>query len=258
MLNLREIQAMQNQRDEEIRHVANGIDPKILGFLNFQDIFDDKYMNIDLMTQYIDKLDALIHQANVKIQIETEQYLVNFINDMSTVLDTTGYLTSTGEETHYFSNYNSIPDSYVPSVEIESVWSAVHELRHKYKYSPFWKKHGYTLYGNGETVCVVSGSTPQDFIQMNRAQFTKSFGDTNLGKMERAARMKETKFDYPIYVPALSPYEERNIPGSYEEAIRRHLILKEAMEGTLSDDHIAYRSIIDAEGNVTLEPLGYF
>lgn len=257
-MNLREIQALQNQRDDEIRYVANSIDPKLMGYLNYQDLFDDKYMDNALMSEYTEKLSTLVHQANLKIQVETEQYLVNFINDMSTVLDNTGYLTSTGEETHSFLNFDSIPESYVPSVEIESVWTAVHELRHKYKYSPFWKKHGYTLYGNGETVCVVPASTPQEFIQLNRAQFTKSFGDTNLGKMERAARIKETKFDYPIYVPALSPYEERNIPSSYEEAIRRHLILKEAMEGTLSDEHIAYRSIIDAEGNVTLEPLGYF
>lgn len=248
---------MQDERDEEIRHVANSIDPKIISFLNYQDLFDDKYMNHDLMSQYTEKLSALVHQANVKIQVETEQYLVNFINDMSTVMENTGYLTSTGEETHSFLNFDSIPASYVPSVEIEAVWTAVHELRHKYKYSPFWKKHGYTLYGNGETVCVTAGSTPQDFIVTNRAQFMKSFGDTNLGKMERAARIRETKFDYPIYVPALTPYEERSIPGSYEEAIRRHLILKEAMESTLTEEYFEFRSIIDPDGNVILDPIGY-
>ena len=107
---------MQDERDEEIRHVANSIDPKIISFLNYQDLFDDKYMNHDLMSQYTEKLSALVHQANVKIQVETEQYLVNFINDMSTVMENTGYLTSTGEETHSFLYFDSSPAAYVARV----------------------------------------------------------------------------------------------------------------------------------------------
>lgn len=254
-MNLREIQAMQNQRDEEIRYVANSIDPKLLSLLNFQDVFDDKYMDNNLMVQYNEKLSALIHQANVKIQVETEQYLVDFINDMSTVLPSTGYLTSTGEETHSFLNFDSIPNCYVPSVEIEYVWTAVHELRAKHRYySPFWRHSGYTLYGNGETVCVMAASTPKEFIELNRAQFNRSFGDTNLGKLERAVTMKNDFFDYPIYLPALTQFEDRAIPSSYEEAVRRHLILKNVMENNI--EGFNFSSKIDKSGNVELTNLG--
>lgn len=246
---------MQVELDEEIRRVSNFIDPKLLGYLTFQDIFDDKYSNDDLKHLYNEQVYPLIHEYRVQVQVKTEKYLVDFINDMEILLPNTGYDYRTGEETQSFANFDSIPDEYVPCVEIEPVWKSVLEFRHEVNHIPFWKRHSYTLYGNGETVSVVSAEYPSEFISSNRHSFTKSYGDTNLGKMERSARFKDTHFDYPIYVPALTVYEDRNIPNSYEESVRRHLILKEAMEGTLPDA-IVLTSEIDPDGNVKLKPYG--
>lgn len=253
-LNLLEIKIQQQERDEEIRRIANAIDPKLLSFLTYQDLFDDKYLDPELGNQYRLQLYDLIIDNKVQTRLQVEKYLLNFVNDMSSVLECTGYDSSTGESTGMFNTFNSIPSSYIPAYEIEHVWNSVKELAHHDIHIPFWRRYGYTLYGNGETISVMQGVSAIEFINNNRILFQRSYGDTNLAKMERSARFRDTHFDYPIYVPALSSFEERNIPNSYEESIRRHLILKEAMEGTLPEDCIVFTSSIDADGNVILKP----
>ncbi|AFC21513.1 hypothetical protein GAP32_065 [Cronobacter phage vB_CsaM_GAP32] len=248
-MNIQEICKEQSVWNDKIISAANHIDPKLLGVLSFQDLFNDKYGDNSLLERYNNEVYPLIHQYKVFMQDKTEKYLLNFINDISCLVDSTGYDSRTGEDTTSFNCFHDIPETYIPSLEIEFIWHSVMEMRY-ISYKPFWCNHGYTLHGNNETICVSSYSTPKEFITENRKLFQRSFGDTNLGRLERAVLWKDNIFDYPVYMPALSSYEDRAIPASYEESIRRHLILKHAIEHNI--DGIVYNSIIDGDGSITL------
>ena len=230
---------------------ANYVDPKLFSVLTFQDIFDDKYADNNIMERYTAEVLPLVEEYRKNIDFHINQYLLNFINDVHILMDVTGYNANTSESTGSFDSMSEISHiDYIPSLEIEPIWNAVMDLRYKYSYTPYWLRNGYTLYGNNETVIVKNSPTPKKFIEINRESFNRSFGDTNLGKLERAVTIKNSTFDYPIYVPALTQYEDRAIPASYEEAVRRHLILKTAMDNKIQGT--IFSSKIDKDGNVEL------
>ena len=259
-MSIQKILEMQNEWWYKITEAAKNIDPKLLGILTYQDLFDDKYCDDSFLHNYNAYVKPLVMDYKAAIITASQNYLLNFINDMSIIFQNTGYDINTGEETHDFDKFTNIPAGYKPSLEIEPVWDAVHNLKYEYTFKPFWECCNYVLYGNGESVNISAYSTPVEFIVKNRAHFKRSFGETNLQKMERMAQIRVSKLDYDVYIPALSKREDDSITGKYEEAIRRHLILKEFMENDelKHSDSLLYSTDIDKKGNINLTDLGYY
>jgi hypothetical protein len=234
----------------EIINIANGIDPKILGILTYEDLFNDKYRDQKYEHWYEQLLHPLITEFRNNCSIYLNDVLCNTINEAYLVLPNTGYLFSTGEETTTFNS--RIPNDYIPCVELEGIVEGIRNLEHRYKLRSYWNR-SYTLTGNNETVSILPYGSVLRFIDENRKSFKRSFGETNLGKLERSVQLRGSKFDYNIHIPQLTPSEDRQVTGKYEEAVRRHLILQKLMDDNCTGSK--YRSIIDAEGNVTLEEI---
>lgn len=251
-MNIKEYMSFQDDEYQEIVNIAKNIDPKLIGILTYEDLFNDKYRDSKLEEWYHQLVSPKVRMYKEKCKLFLDDVLCDTINNASRVLRCTGYLTSTGEETYEF--YNNIPYDYVPCVDLESIVHGIQMLEHRYHIDPFWNRSVYKLSGNNEIITIYpEGSSLIRFIDANRARFRKSFGETNLGTMERYMRIRESKFDYEICIPQLSPVEDRHLTGKYEEAVRRHLILQKLMEDECTGT--TYVSTIDLEGNVTLEEI---
>jgi hypothetical protein len=249
-MSIQSLKKLQKDWEDNIVSTANEIDPKLIGLLFYEDIFNDHYCNDKFKQLYLDKIHPLFVQYSQEFKLAEVEYIINFINDMSLILPSTGYLSSTGELTYDFKY--AIDSDYIPCVEIEPIYEAVTSMIYDVQVQPFWTKHSYVLFGNNESIQVVADSTPSGFINANRNKFKRSFGETNIQKMERAVKIKDS-FDYPIIIPALSKFEDTRIPDSYETAVRRHAILKKVMEteGVLVDSS-SFVSSLDMDGNVSL------
>lgn len=248
-MKIKEYMNYQHTTYTEIMNIARGIDPKVLGVLSYEDLFDDKYRDQKYQDWYDQLLNPLITDYKNKCAMYLHDVLCNTINEAFLVLPNTGYLTSTGEETTTFDG--RIPSDYIPCVDLEGIVEGIRSLQYRYQLRPFWNRNSYTVTGNNETITIIPyGNSILEFIDFNRKQFSRSFGETNLGKLERSVQLRNTKFDYDIHVPQLSMTEDRSITGKYEEAVRRHLILQKLMQDECTGS--IYSSTIDVEGNVTL------
>lgn len=248
-MKIKEYIDFQNTTYEEIMNIARGIDPKILGVLSYEDLFNDKYRDQKYQEWYNKLLNPRISDYKNKSAMYIHKVLSNTINEASLVLPNTGYLISTGEETKMFTG--DIPVEYIPCVDLEGIVEGIRSLQYRYQFQPFWNRNSYTVSGNNETVTIIpQGSSIIEFIDFNRKQFNRSFGETNLGMLERSVQLRNTKFDYDIHIPQLSLYEDRSIPRTYEEAVRRHLILQKLMQDECTGS--IYSSTIDVDGNVIL------
>lgn len=250
-MKIKEYMDYQHSTYTEIMNIGNNIDPKLLGILNYEDLFNDKYRNIQYQEWYYELIQPKVSEFRNNCSMYLHNVLSNIINEASLVLPNTGYLTSTGEETTTFDC--RIPSDYIPCVELEGIVEGVRALEYKYQIRPYWNRSPYTLTGNNETITVMTYGGVIQFIDENRKQFSRSFGETNLGKLERSVHLRNTKFDYDIHIPQLTPSEDRSVSGKYEEAVRRHLILQKLMEDNCTG--IMYLSTIDEEGNVTLQEI---
>jgi hypothetical protein len=249
-MNIKEYMSFQDDDYEEIVNIANSIDPKLIGILTYEDLFNDKYRDYKLEEWYHKLVSPKVRMYKEKCKIFLDDVLCDTINNASLVLPSTGYLTNTGEETYQFDG--KIPYDYVPCIDLEGIVHGIQMLEHRYLIDPFWDRTVYRLSGNNETITIYpEASSLIRFIDNNRNKFRKSFGESNLGIMERYMRIRESKFDYEICIPQLSPLEDRHLTGKYEEAVRRHLILQKLMEDECTG--LSYSSTIDLEGNVTLE-----
>lgn len=254
-MTIKKIVELQQEWDIKIKEASNKIHPKLLGTLAYEDFFNQDLFNNNLNDKYNDLIRPLVSQAKIESNNACDEYLLNFVNDLALIIPCTGYLTSTGKECHRFKG--SFPYDYIPSVEVEPIWEGVNQLRYDYVYRPFWEANNYTVFGNNESVVITrdyyNKSSQLHYMQTNREKFQRSFGETNLQKLERAIKLRETHFDYPIYVPGLSPNDDNAIKGHVEEAVRRHLILKKIMESTdILDTDITFKSIVTIDGDVTL------
>lgn len=248
-MSIKKLKELQKQWGEAIDAAANEIDPKLIGLLFFDDIFNDQYQDNQLQIQYENKVIPLIRGYKQEFAIASQTYLLDFVNDMALILPNTGYLTSTGEETHEFKF--SFDSSYIPCVEIQPVYDAVQNMLYDVNIRPFWNQNNYNLFGNNETVIITSADSPLSFCTLNRYKFTKTFPESNLQRMERSVRIMDT-FDYPINIVPLTKFEDDRIPGNYETAIRRHAILRKVLETETFEEETTFKSYFTVNGNLTL------
>lgn len=257
VITIKELVETQDEWCKKITEAAEYIDKKLLDNLVYMDLFNDKYCDDSLLELYNTHVYPIITNYNENFTNLCNEYLLQHINDMSLILENTGYLLDSAEETHSFKN--SIPSDYVPCLEIEHVWESVKNLKHNISFSPFWQKNNYRVFGNNESVIIESSNKPSTFIVVNRNKFNRSYGETNLEMFERAVNLKNTAFDYEIHIPVLTKSEDNALTGKYEEAVRRHLILRSFMESdNTNDDAIVFESKIDKDGNTTLTDIGYY
>lgn len=250
-MKIKEFIDYQHSTYTEIMNIGNNIDPKLLGILNYEDLFNDKYRNQQYQVWFEELIQPKITEFHNKRAMYLHNVLCNTINEASLVLPCTGYRTSTGEETTTFDC--RVPSDYIPCVDLEGVVEGIRSLEYRYQIRPYWNRNSYTLTGNNETVNIIAYGGVLNFIDENRKNFSRSFGETNLGKLERAVQLRNTKFDYEIHIPQLSPSEDRQVTGKYEEAVRRHLILQKLMDDECTGS--MYTSTLDSEGNVTLQEI---
>lgn len=248
-MNIKQYKDFQFKAYSHIMNIANGIDIKLLGILTFDDLFNDKYRSKELQEYYNELVKPLIEKYRTDNAIHIQTVLCNIINDAAQVLDKTGYLTSTGAETTVFDC--RVPNDYIPCIELEGLIEGVYSLQYRYQFKPYWAREEYSLFGNNETVSITPASLAETFIDDNRKKFSRTFAESSLGKMARSVRIQDKMFDYDIHIPQISPAEERYFTNKYEEAVRRHLILKKLMDDECTGK--IYNSTIDKDGNVTLE-----
>lgn len=248
-MSIKKLKELQKQWDETITAAAKEIDPKLIGLLFFDDLFNDHYQDNNLKIQYEDKILPLVRQYKQEFTIASQAYLLDFVNDMALILPNTGYLSKTGEETHDFKY--SFDSSYIPCVEIEPVYEAVQDMQYDVKINPYWNQGNYNLFGNNETVIITAAGSPLEFCTLNRYKFSKTFPETNLERMARSVRIMDT-FDYPINVVPLTKFEDDRIPGNYETAIRRHAILRKFLENEAIQDECVFKSYFNPDGNLRL------
>lgn len=249
--------ALQKENNNIIKGVANNIHPKLISIIGYEDIFNDEYMNNELKMLYDDIVQPKIKELNQQFYDARNEFLIDYINDMSYILDCTGYYLDDGSEAYRVKD--EIPHDYIPCVEIAPVWDAVRSMHYNYNYKPFWQNDGYVVIGNSETVRISSHSDPRTFIQENRSKFTRSYGKTNLEMMLLSLQQREELFDYPIYVQPLTQSQDKNIPSNLTDAVRRHLVLRAALENY--DEVKMYKSSISSireDGTCTILPEGYY
>lgn len=251
-MKIKEFIDYQKIKYSEIMNIGNNIDPKLLGILNYEDLFNDKYRDNQYQIWFEELIQPSINEFRNNCAIYIQNVLCNTINEASLVLPFTGHLISTGEETTRFDC--RIPSDYIPCVDLEGIVDGIRNLEYRYQIRPFWNRNNnYKLSGNNETVNIFPYGSVINFIDENRKNFSRSFGETNLGKFERAVQLRNTKFDYDIHIPQLTPSEDRQLTDKYEEAVRRHLILQKLMDDECTGN--MYTSTIDPEGNVTLQEI---
>ncbi|EBS4516666.1 hypothetical protein DQT32_04555 [Salmonella enterica subsp. enterica serovar Braenderup] len=249
--------ALQRENDSIIKGVAENIHPKLLSIIGYEDIFNDEYMDNELKRLYDTVVAPKIKELNQNFYDARNQFLIDYVNDMSWILDSTGYYLDDGSDSYRFSD--SIPSDYIPCIEIAPVWDAVRSMHSDYQYKPFWQNDGYMVIGNAETVRISSYNDPRTFIVENRSKFTRSYGKTNLEMMLLSLQQREDLFDYPIYVQPLSTQQDKNIPSNLTDAVRRHLVLRSALENY--EEVKMYKSSISSireDGTCTILPEGYY
>lgn len=248
-MSIKKLKELQKQWSETIDAAAKEIDPKLIGLLFFDDLFNDHYTDNNLKIQYEDKVLPLVRNYKQELTIASQTYLLDFVNDMALILPNTGYLTRTGEETHEFKY--AFDSTYIPCVEIQPVYDAIQDMQYDVKIRPFWNQNNYNLFGNNETVIITSAGTPLEFCTLNRFKFAKTFPESNLQRMERSVRIMDT-FDYPINIVPLTKFEDDRIPGNYETAIRRHAILRKVLETETVEEESTFKSYFTVDGNLRL------
>lgn len=257
-MKIKDLLELQRENDRNIKAVAESIHPKLLSVLNYQDIFNDEFKNDELLKLYNTIVEPKIRECTQQFNEACNDFLYDYVNDMHFILESTGYYLDDGSVSYTFAN-GVIPSDYIPCVEIAPVWDAVRNLKFDYTYKPFWYRDGYSIIGNAETIHISSHSTPSAFITENRAKFTRSYGKTNMEMFLLSLSQREDLFDYPIYVQPLTQYQDKNIPTNLTDAVRRHLVLRKAME--TKETMMEYTSCISSikeDGTITLLPEGYY
>ncbi|AQW88585.1 hypothetical protein pEaSNUABM50_00058 [Erwinia phage pEa_SNUABM_50] len=257
MLSIKDLITCQRTWDDKIRTIANMIDPKLLSILSYEDIFNDKYKDDTLQEKYTEIVYPLIVEYKKEFKELRDKYLLDYINDMGNVLDSLGYYVDSGEEAGNV--LDSITNDFIPCVEIEHVWNYVYNELQIDIHRPFWVRSGYSLVGNNEYVSVESNSSPSKFIEYNRNKFNRSYGEKRIDIFKRSVRQADELFDYDIHIQPLSKFEDDKLPNNYNDAVRRHLILRHALENqNLIEDNAHYISKITEEGEVQFLVTGYF
>lgn len=257
-MKIKDLLELQKENDRNIKAVADSIHPKLLSVLNYQDIFNDEFKNDEFQKLYTALVEPKIRECAYQFNEACNEFLYDYVNDMNLILESTGYYLDDGSESYSFTN-NKIPTDYIPCVEIAPVWDAVRNLKFDYSYRPFWQREGYCIIGNAETINVSSHSSPSYFITENRAKFTRSYGKSNMEMLLLSLNQREDLFDYPIYVQPLTLHQDKNIPTNLADAVRRHLILRKAME--TKETMMEYTSCISSikeDGTIQLLPEGYY
>ncbi|SOK58860.1 hypothetical protein [Yersinia phage fHe-Yen9-03] len=256
MLSIKDVLNCQQRWNSQITSVANGIDSKLISVLSYEDMFSEKYNDNKFKELYEALIEPMVKQYNQELNSLRSQYLIEYLNDMAIVLDTVGVNTTTGEEIS--APITNIPYSFIPCAEVECVYNFINELKYSiYEYRPFWSRGGYHICGNNEYITTEGSDSPCNFILNNRNKFIKSYGEHKIEVFKRSVLQASDLFDYDIHVQPMSRYDEDRIPNNYNLAVRRHLILKHALENEkLIEEHSRFISKISIDGDVLFTEIG--
>ncbi len=235
-----------------ILRTGTNIHPAMFSYLNYQQLFDDSLADNTLMDRFNIQIVPLIEEFKEECSIVMDDYLTRYFIDTLCIVDCVGYSVSTGRMISTATGFK-IPD-FIPSVETELVYNHVQTMKSNWDYllTPWWMRSGHTVYGANETLVMSLPVEvcPVNYINLNRNRFSRSFGESNLKRMERAISIRDRVFDYPIYTPELTTADDRNIKPVTENAVHRHLILKHLVEEVPVG--INFHSTVTHEGDVTL------
>lgn len=253
-MKIQDIKNTQLMYNQKIQDISKRIDIKLLSILTYQDLFNEKYDDSNSINeQYLEYVLPVINEYKNEMKRMSTEFLIEYVNDMSNILENTGYYSSTFEEAFKITSLND----YNPCIEIEPVFNGVYELISNYTFLPFWRKPSYYLKGDNESVLIYACDNPTEFFKFNRGKFIRSNGDKNIDLLYNALLLKD-KFEYKINIEPLTTSEDRNIPTNFHDSIRRHLILKHAKENSSTLINTMYKSSIDKDGNITFHDQGYY